>query len=113
MSTASESAGAKIRHLRTLSAETREAVRFATQPPSNAIRAFAMSILSVSTGIPTARTSSTGPPASACDDLEVVDHEVEDDVHVEAPSREDAEPVGLDETDVAPPSASAAWTAGL
>ena len=44
--------GAKTRNLRVFFGEIREAVRLATQPPSNAIRALAMSSFGVSTESP-------------------------------------------------------------
>src|SRR5581483_4910703 len=48
------------RSLRTRSVETRLAVKFATQPDSNSIRAFAISTLPERMGKPTARISRTG-----------------------------------------------------
>ena len=43
------------------------------------------------------------PPHEGRDDLEVVDHQVQHDVDVEAARREDAEPLGLDEDRVLDP----------
>ena len=92
--------GWKNRNFRVFSCETREAVRFATHPPSNDSRTDAMSILFERIGTPTARISTTGRPDEVERDVEVVDEEVEDDVHVEGARDEDAEAVRLDELHV-------------
>ena len=67
------------------------------QPPSNAMRALAMSSRSVRTARPAARISFGRPPDELEHHLEVVDHQVPNDVHVGAPPGEGAEPVHLDE----------------
>ncbi len=56
-----------------------------------------MSTLGERTGRPTARTSRTGLATKRENDVEVVDHEVEDDVDVERARGEDAEAMGLEE----------------
>ena len=76
----------------------RLAVMLAMQPFANFRRAFAMSTLGVRTGTPTASI----PDDFAADQLEhqpeVVNHQVEDHIDVEAALREGAQPMHLDET---------------
>ena len=74
----------------------RLAVRFAMQPFLNRSRAFAMSTFGVSTGTPTASTLSISPPTIQ-DQVEIVNHQVEHDVDVEAALGRRAEPMDLDE----------------
>ncbi len=54
-----------MRSLRTRSRASRLAVRLATAPEANSMRAVAMSTLGVTTPIPDARTSTTGSPTRA------------------------------------------------
>ena len=67
------------------------------QPPANASRALAMSTLGVSTG------NAGGPDLrhrrfdQGQQDVDVVDHQVQDHVHVGRPAPEAAQAVGLDE----------------
>ena len=89
--------GWKKRILRTRSRLMRLAVRFAMQPDANRRRAFAMSTRGVSTGTPTASIARPRRVDDRQDHVEVVDHQVEDDVDVEAPLRERAEAMDLDE----------------
>ena len=56
-----------------------------------------MSIRLDSTGMPVARTSTTGDRIERVENLEIVDHQVEDDVDVEAARREHGETLNLDE----------------
>ena len=67
------------------------------QPDANRSRTFAMSILGVSTGTPTASIADHRRIDDRQDDVEVVNHQIEHDVDVEAAFRERAEPVDLDE----------------
>ena len=57
-------------------------------PFANRSRALAMSTFGVSTGTPTASTPSTSRADDRQDQIEVVNHQVEDDVDVEAAVRE-------------------------
>ncbi len=67
------------------------------QPDSNRRRTFAMSIFGVSTGTPTASMPATGESTTRQDDVEVVNHQVEHDVDVEAAIGKRAEAMHLDE----------------
>ena len=71
-----------------------------------------MSMSGVRTAVPAARTSTAGLAGEGRGDLEVVDHQVQDDVHVEAPRREHAQAMHLEEAGSGT-SARAASTAGL
>ena len=62
------------------------------------MRALAMSILSVSAATPTASTLAGSVPSSHKQQVEIVDHEVEDDVDVGRARGERRQPVDLDET---------------
>ena len=84
----------------------RLAVRFAMQPLANLRRAFAMSTRPVSTGTPTASIASTSDLHQRQHDVEIVNHQIEDDVDVEAALGKRAEPMDLDEPRIA--SAAAA-----
>ena len=75
----------------------RLAVRFAMQPFANRSRALAMSTRPVSTGTPTASIDSTSDFDERQHDVEVVNHQVEDDVDVEAALGKRAEAMDLDE----------------
>ena len=79
------------------SVETRLAVKLATQPESNSRRTLAISTLSERMGRPTARTSLHRRVDEGEHDVEVVDHEVEDDIDVEGARAERAEAVDLEE----------------
>ena len=68
------------------------------QPDANRSRTFAMSILGVSTGTPTASIADHRRIDHRQDDVEVVNHQIEHDVDVEAAFRKRAEPVHLDES---------------
>ena len=59
-----------------------------------------MSTRPVSTGTPTASIDSTSDADERQHDVEIVNHQVEDDVDVEAAIRKRAEPVHLDEARV-------------
>ena len=61
------------------------------------MRTLAMSTFRERTGRPTACRNSHGRLNEAENDVEVVHHEIEDDVDVERARGEDAEPVGLEE----------------
>ena len=87
----------KKRTLRTLSRLMRLAVMFAMQPEANFTRALAMSTVEVSTGTPIASTPTTSVPIDRQDDVQIVNHHVEDDVDVQAAIGEPAQPVDLDE----------------
>ena len=76
--------------------DTRLAVTLAMQPFAKRSRALAMSTRAVSTGTPTASTDSTSAD-EALDDVEVVDHEVADDVDVGAAIDEGRQPMALEE----------------
>ena len=67
------------------------------QPDANRSRALAMSVRGVSTCTPTASTDTTSESHQRQQQVEVVNHQVEDDVDVEAALRKGAEPVDLDE----------------
>jgi hypothetical protein len=80
---------------RVLRSETRLATTLATAPSANSSRALAMSTCSVSTGVPTARTSTSGGHQRQ-DDVDVVDHQVGDHVDVGGALGEAAHALGLD-----------------
>ena len=63
---------------------TRLAVTLATQPDAKVRRALATSILWPSTGVPTASTLTTGEVDQADDHVDVVDHQIEDHVDLDA-----------------------------
>ena len=75
----------------------RLAVMFAMQPDANFSRALAMSGFGVSTATPTASTADDVGRHDRQHDVEIVNHQVEDDVDVEAAIRKRAQPVHLDE----------------
>ena len=68
------------------------------QPDANRSRALAMSVRGVSTFTPTASIDTTSDFTDVEQQIEVVNHQVEDDVDVQAALRKRAEPVDLDET---------------
>ena len=67
------------------------------QPDANVSRTLAMSMRGDSTGTPTASMAATSVPIGREQHVEVVDHQVEHDVDVEAALAEAAEAVHLDE----------------
>ena len=67
------------------------------QPLAKRSRALAMSTRPVSTGTPTASIDSTSALHQRQHDVEIVNHQVEDDVDVEAALGKRAEPVHFDE----------------
>ena len=71
--------------------------RFATQPDSSSIRASAMSTRSDRTSIPTARTSRTGLGIEGVEDLQVVNHQVQHHIHIQAARAEGRHPFDFDE----------------
>ena len=75
----------------------RLAVMFAMQPFENRSRAFAMSTRPVNTGMPTASIVSTSGGNERQRDVEVVNHQVEHDVDIEAAFGKGAEAVHFDE----------------
>ena len=89
--------GWKNRTFRTLSRLMRLAVMLAMQPDANFTRALAMSTFGVSTGTPIASTLTTSVRVDGQHDVEIVNHDVEDDVDVEAALGKPAQPVDLDE----------------
>ena len=89
--------GWKRRSLRTCSVETRLAVKLAMQPELNSSLAFAMSTLEREHGEADGADFANASGAKAEDDVEVVDHEIQDHVYVERARREDAEPMSLEE----------------
>ena len=89
--------GWKNRTFRTLSRLIRLAVMLAMHPDANFSRALQMSIFGVSTGTPTASTLTTSDAIDGQHDVEVVNHDVENHVDVEAALGKSAEPVHLDE----------------
>ena len=76
------------------------------QPFANRRRAFAMSTRPVSTGTPTASIDSTSDRHQRQDDVEVVDHQVEHDVDVEAALGKGAQAMHLDEPRIAAAAAA-------
>ena len=66
----------------------RLAVTFAMHPDANRSRALAMSYFGVSTGTPTASIDVDLRPHHRQDDVEIVNHQVEDHVDVQAAIRE-------------------------
>ena len=64
-------------------------------PDSNSRRTLAISTLGDRIGRPTARTSRTGRAREGEHDVEVVDHEIEDDIDIQGARTEDAEPMHL------------------
>ena len=78
----------------------RLAVRLAMQPLAKRSRAFAMSTRPVSTGTPTASIDSTSGLHERQHDVEIVNHQVEDDVDVEAALGKRAEAMDLDEAGI-------------
>ena len=78
-------------HFADASVETRLAVRFATVPVSNSTRAWAMSTLSLMTGIGDGFEVDNRRIDERKQDVEVVDHYVVDDVDIEAARRKNAE----------------------
>ena len=70
------------------------------QPEANRSRTLAMSVFGVSTFTPTASMSTTSEPDGGQQQIEVVNHQVEDHVHVEAAIGKRAEPVDFDEARV-------------
>ena len=83
------------------------------QPPANRSRTLAMSIRGVSTGTPTASTLTDRLADERQQQVEVVDHQVEHDVDVEAALGERAEPVHLDEARLRAAARAPPSTAGL
>ena len=106
--------GWKKRTLRTLSRLMRLAVMLAMQPDANFTRALAMSILrrqhrhADGLDADDVRSRSIGQ-----NDIEIVNHHVEDDVDVEAALGKAAQPVHFDEARRARRIGSAAAIAGL
>ena len=72
-----------------------------------------MSNFGVSTGTPTASIDTTSALHQRQDDVEVVDHQVEHDVDVEAALGKRAEPMHFDEPRRGDAAACTAATAGL
>ena len=70
---------------------------FAMQPSANSMRALAMSTRGVRIADARRVDLETSASDEREDDVDVVDHEVHDDVDVEAARREGREPVALDE----------------
>ena len=105
--------GWKNRTFRTLSRLIRLAVMLAMQPDANFTRALQMSIFGVSTGTPTASTADDLAAVDRHDDVEVVNHDVEDDVDVEAALRKAAESMDLDEARRADERSAPPPSAGL
>ncbi len=101
------------RSFRARSDETRDAVRLATAPEASSTRTLAMSIRGESTGDPGRADLGHRAAVEGVEDLEVVDHQVEDDVDVEAARREDPQPLHLDEARRRCRPPSSACTAGL
>ena len=75
----------------------RLAVRFATHPLSNSIRALAMSGVSLTTATPLADIFRDVRFDNAQDDIDIVDHQVEDHRHIGAPGVKLGQAVAFDE----------------
>ena len=86
----------KKRILRTRSVETRLAVRFATVPVENSMRAWAISTLSVITGNADGFQVDHRRVHQREQDIEIVDHHVVDHVNIQAARRENAQPVNFE-----------------
>ena len=83
------------------------------QPEANRRRALAMSVRGVSTFTPTASIDTTSDSTERQQQIEVVNHQVEDHVDVEAALRKRAEPVNFDEPRVATRAAAPPPPPGL
>jgi len=86
-----------MRILRSRFNATRLAVMFAMHPLAKRSRALAMSVVSVSTGTPTASMLCTSAGTRLRITSRSLNHQIEDDVDVGAPLHERGEPVAFDE----------------